>query len=209
MEYQQHPEFSQPIRRLDGTKPPQPGSCMGRWLNVTDDIAQRSGFFMHHCMVDKLWHEWQLHFSNQGYLPVASLARTWLIPWQAPSTVRWVQDRLDSTALGIEYDELMTETPQPQPTPDITALSLNAVPSDGSITAPGENDLFEFQLDYLRRVTLKTFGNSGPWWYCLAPTSLPGKLPLTTIAATTLLFFSPRQLVWKKKLSLLLSFFRK
>lgn len=122
-------------------------------------------FFMHHCMVDKLWHEWQLRFPNQGYLPVSGgqFGQNLTDPMAGTpnSTVgsRPI-DMLDSTALGIEYDELLTGTPQPQPSPDVTVLSLNTAPSNGSIAAPGEIDLFEFQLDRLRRVTLETSGNS-------------------------------------------------
>ena len=122
-------------------------------------------FFMHHCMVDKLWHEWQLRFPNQGYLPVSggqfgqNLTDPMAGTPNSPVGSRPI-DMLDSTALGIEYDELMTGTPQPQPAPDVTILSLNAAPNEGSITAPGEIDLFEFQLDRLRRVTLETSGNS-------------------------------------------------
>ncbi|MDH3600328.1 MAG: tyrosinase family protein, partial [Candidatus Tectomicrobia bacterium] len=26
-------------------------------------------FYMNHCMVDKVWHDWQVRFPNQGYLP--------------------------------------------------------------------------------------------------------------------------------------------
>lgn len=122
-------------------------------------------FFMHHCMVDKLWHEWQLRFPNQGYLPVSggqfgqNLTDPMAGTPNSPVGSRPI-DMLDSTALGIEYDELMTGTPQPQPSPDVTVLSLNAAPSEGGISAPGEIDLFEFQLDRLTRVTLETSGNS-------------------------------------------------
>ncbi len=123
-------------------------------------------FFMHHCMVDKLWHEWQLRFPNQGYLPVSggqfgqNLTDPMAGTPNSPVGSRPV-DMLDSAALGIEYDQLLPGTPQqPQPEPEIDVLSLDASPRNGQIAQAGEIDLFDFQLDRLRRIVLETFGSS-------------------------------------------------
>ena len=65
-------------------------------------------FFMHHCMVDKLWHEWQLRFPNQGYLPVNGGAFGQNLNNPMDSTPNGpIGDRpidvIDSAALAIQY----------------------------------------------------------------------------------------------------------
>ncbi|MCB1319723.1 MAG: tyrosinase family protein, partial [Leptospiraceae bacterium] len=123
-------------------------------------------FFMHHCMVDKLWHEWQLRFPNQGYLPVSggpfgqNLTDMMAGTPNGPVGSRPI-DVLDSAALGIEYDQLLPGTPQPiPPGQNVTRINLNAAPAAGQVSQPGEIDLFEFDLDQLRNIILETSGNS-------------------------------------------------
>ncbi|MCP5243777.1 DVUA0089 family protein [Nitrosomonas sp.] len=123
-------------------------------------------FFMHHCMVDKLWHEWQLRFPNQGYLPVSggpfgqNLTDAMAGTPNGPVGSRPI-DMLDSTALGIEYDQLLPGTPQPTPPgQNVTQLNVNALPVSGQVSQPGEIDLFEFELDQRRNIILETSGNS-------------------------------------------------
>jgi tyrosinase len=67
-------------------------------------------FFIHHCMVDKLWHEWQLRFPAQSYLPVTGGAFGQNLNDVMDSTPRSSLvgrrpvDVLDSSLLGILYD---------------------------------------------------------------------------------------------------------
>ena len=136
------------------------GGSMSPMTSPNDPV-----FFMHHCMVDKLWHEWQLRFPNQGYLPVSggqfgqnltdSMAGT-----PNSSVGSRPIDMLDSNALGIEYDQLLPGTPQSPPSQNVVILVPNASPSNGRIAQPGEIDLFEFTLDRFSQVTLETTGNS-------------------------------------------------
>ena len=124
-------------------------------------------FFMHHCMVDKLWHEWQLRFPNLGYLPDTGgpfgqnltdvMAGT---PTSSAAGSRPI-DVLDSTALSIVYDQLLPGTPLPeQPGRQITQLNINAPAVSGRIAQSGEINLFEFSLDQRRDIVLETSGNS-------------------------------------------------
>lgn len=124
-------------------------------------------FFMHHCMVDKLWHEWQLRFPNQGYLPGTggpfgqNLTDVMAGTPNSPAAGSRPIDVLDSAALGIEYDQLLPGTPQPgQPGRQVTQLDVNAPAVAGRIAQPGEIDVFEFSLDQRRDIVLETSGSS-------------------------------------------------
>jgi tyrosinase len=113
-------------------------------------------FFMHHCMVDKLWYEWQLRFPNQGYLPVngGPFGQNLNDPMDstpsAPIGPRPI-DVLDSAVLGIAYDQLMPGTPQPGPTephpPDEgIPITTDGTMTEGNIGVPGEVDLYLFEV---------------------------------------------------------------
>lgn len=122
-------------------------------------------FFMHHCMVDKVWHEWQLRFPNQGYLPVsgAAFGQNLTDPMAAtnssPIGPRPL-DVLDSHALDIQYDQLLAGT-QPQP-PDQPAVTVLAIGSElaANITNPGEEDLYSINIPAFDTYTIETTGQS-------------------------------------------------
>lgn len=125
-------------------------------------------FFMHHCMVDKLWHEWQLRFTNQGYLPVTRGAFGQNLNDPMDSTpIGPIGNRpidvLDSAALDIQYDQLLEGTPTtPTPTPvsQVEVLTLNSAPLNSSIATPGEIDLYRFTVNAFGLYTVETSGNS-------------------------------------------------
>jgi len=125
-------------------------------------------FFMHHCMVDKLWYEWQLRFTNQGYLPMNSgpFGQNLNDPMDStPSTPIGPRpiDVLESPSLGISYDQLLPGTPTPagpsQPDQGTLILADGAI-SNGSIGVPGEVDLFRFEVATFGQYTIETSGNS-------------------------------------------------
>ncbi len=124
-------------------------------------------FFMHHCMVDKLWYEWQLRFPNQGYLPMngGPFGQNLTDPMNnTPSTPIGPRpiDVLDSTALGIEYDQLLPGTPPPITDQDESGILIVADGSmnDGNISVPGEVDLFRFDISAFGQYTIETAGPS-------------------------------------------------
>ncbi len=125
-------------------------------------------FFLHHCMVDKLWYEWQLRFPNQGYLPMnggpfgQNLTDDMNNTPTSPIGARPI-DVLDSVALEIEYDQLIPGTPLPG-TP-VNGEQGQLIVADGStITAaigtPGEVDLFRFDIPAFGIYTIETSGQS-------------------------------------------------
>jgi tyrosinase len=127
-------------------------------------------FFMHHCMVDKLWYEWQLRFPNQGYLPVngGPFGQNLNDPMDstpsAPIGPRPI-DVLDSAVLGIAYDQLMPGTPQPGPTephpPDEgIPITTDGTMTEGNISVPGEVDLYRFEVSVFDAYTIETHGPS-------------------------------------------------
>lgn len=133
-------------------------------------------FFMHHCMVDKIWHEWQLRFPNQGYLPTSggSFGQNLTDPMAGtPDALIGSRpiDVLDSTAIGIEYDSLMPGTPTDTGTgsDNELELSVNAAAVDTDIAAPGEIDRFRFQVDQFASYTIETFGNSDTFMTLFGP----------------------------------------
>ncbi len=127
-------------------------------------------FFLHHCMVDKLWHEWQLRHPNQGYLPMngGPFGQNLNDPMDStPGTPlsNRVIDVIDSAALEIEYDQLLPSTPQPDvPAPDPQQSGIE-IPPDGSlqggaIGTPGEVDLYRFTVSSFSQYTIETTGDS-------------------------------------------------
>jgi tyrosinase len=126
-------------------------------------------FFMHHCMVDKLWYEWQLRFPNQGYLPVSGgpFGQNLNDPMNStpPGLVgnRSV-DVLDSVVLDIEYDSVLAGTPSPHTGPVVRptgqSLIVNDAPVSGSIAAAGEVDEYTFDVAAFGLHTIETSGNS-------------------------------------------------
>lgn len=124
-------------------------------------------FFMHHSMVDKLWHEWQLRFPNQGYLPMngGPFGQNLNDPMDStpagPIGNRPI-DLLDSTALGIEYDRLMDGTPGDPPVivlPGET-LTVNGNAIAASIGTAGEVDEYTFDVTAFSQHTIETSGGS-------------------------------------------------
>ena len=122
-------------------------------------------FFMHHCMVDKIWYEWQLRFPNQGYLPVSGgpFGQNLTDPMDSTpsgSVGSRPIDMLDSAALGIEYDQLMPGTPAPDGAEAGTLLTMGADATPANIGAPGEVDLFRFDVPAFGTYTVLSTGPS-------------------------------------------------
>lgn len=135
-------------------------------------------FFMHHCMVDKVWHEWQLRFPNQGYLPMSGgpFGQNLSDPMNStpvgPIGNRPI-DVLDSAALDIEYDAPMPGTPGGgAPTTD-QELSINGPTVVGEISSPGEIDVYTFDVTSFGTYTIETSGNSDTVMTLFGPDS-PG-----------------------------------
>jgi tyrosinase len=125
-------------------------------------------FFMHHCMVDKLWHEWQLRFPNQSYLPVngGAFGQNLNDPMDStpngPIGNRPI-DVIDSTALGIQYDHLMAGTPTTSTTPQIAqgqTIAVNGSSVNGNISTAGEIEGYRFTVTAFGSHTVETSGNS-------------------------------------------------
>ncbi|MEA3410856.1 MAG: tyrosinase family protein [Pseudomonadota bacterium] len=132
-------------------------------------------FFMHHCMVDKVWHEWQLRFPGQGYLPEsgATFGQNLTDPMAGtpagPVGSRPI-DVLDSAGLGIEYDRLMPGTPGPvDPGDDEIELAVGAPPTESAIGMPGEIDVYRFEVASFGSYTLQTFGDSDTFMTLFGP----------------------------------------
>lgn len=126
-------------------------------------------FFMNHCMVDKIWHEWQLRFPNQGYLPAngGPFGQNLTDPMNnTPSGAIGPRpiDVLDSAALGIEYDDAVI-TPQPE----ITLLVVGANPTQADIGTPGETDVFRFEVPSFGPHTMYTTGPSDTFMTLFGP----------------------------------------
>ncbi len=118
-------------------------------------------FFMHHCMVDKLWHDWQLRFPNQGYLPVfgGPFGQNRNDPMDstpsAPIGNRPI-DVLDNAALNVHYDGVIIEPGPRQP------LIVNGATFNASIGSAGEVDEYTFDVTAFGSITIETSGSSDP-----------------------------------------------
>jgi len=128
-------------------------------------------FFMNHCMVDKIWHEWQLRFPNQGYLPAngGPFGQNLTDPMgSTPSGQIGARpiDVLDSTALGIVYDGI---APQPQPQPQPLLIVVGANPTQADISTPGETDVFRFDIPTFGPHTMFTTGPSDTFMTLFGP----------------------------------------
>ncbi|WP_394808812.1 tyrosinase family protein [Nitrosomonas sp.] len=126
-------------------------------------------FFMNHCMVDKIWHEWQLRFPNQGYLPTngGPFGQNLTDPMgSTPSGQVGSRpiDVLDSAALGIVYDGV---APQPQPEPLLIVVGAN--PTQADIATPGETDVFRFEIPAFGPHTMFTTGSSDTFMTLFGP----------------------------------------
>jgi len=126
-------------------------------------------FFMHHCMVDKIWHDWQMRFPNQDYLPVTGgpFGQNLTDPMDStPSGQVGPRpiDVLDSVALGISYDDDVT-TPQPA----IPLIIVDASPEQYDIGTPGETDIFQFQISAFGSHTMYTTGFSDTFMTLFGP----------------------------------------
>lgn len=119
-------------------------------------------FFMHHCMVDKIWYEWQLRFPNQGYLPQSGgpFGQNLMdVMNSSPSGTRPV-DVWDSEALGIAYDRLMPGTPAPGSANAGTLLTVDGGQTSAEIGVPGEMDLYRFEVPSFGTYLVQTVGSS-------------------------------------------------
>lgn len=142
-------------------------------------------FFMHHCMVDKMWHEWQLRFPSQSYLPISSGPFGQNLNDPMDSTPNAAigsrpSDVLDSTAIDIEYDQLLPGTPSqtPIPTPGLgTMLTIDSAATSGQISAPGELDLYRFEVPGFAEFNIETSGDSDAFMTLSGPTE-----PLNEVA---------------------------
>ena len=64
-------------------------------------------FFLHHCFVDKLWHDWQVQNPGEGYLPISGGSPRQNLNDQMEPTVSGSTTpatMLDIQALGYSYD---------------------------------------------------------------------------------------------------------
>lgn len=120
-------------------------------------------FFMHHCMVDKLWHEWQLRFPRQGYQPVSGerFGQNLTDPMDSTSSTpigpRPI-DVLQSTELDIEYDQFLPGT-LPSNTTTVE-LTINAAETEALISSAGEEDHYHFDVTAFSTLTIETSGAS-------------------------------------------------
>ncbi|MCK5888430.1 MAG: tyrosinase family protein [Methylococcales bacterium] len=138
-------------------------------------------FFMHHCMVDKLWHDWQALFPTQGYLPVrrGAFGQNINDPMDStPSTP--IQSRpadvLQSHLLEISYDdEIRGPSPLVPPFPE---LIIDDAAVNGQIATSGEVDQYQFDVTAFNTFIIETSGPSDTL------ISLSGPSDITTQIAT-------------------------
>ena len=126
-------------------------------------------FFFHHCMVDKLWHEWQQRFPSQGYLPVSGgpfgqNLNDIMDSTPVSSIERRPIDVIDSDALGIVYDGIA-----PPIEPNVVDLTLNAAATPSLIAVAGEVDKYRFDVASFGEVVIETSGNSDTFMTLYGP----------------------------------------
>ena len=127
-------------------------------------------FYMNHCMVDKIWHDWQVAFPNQDYLPQAGgpFGQNLTDPMDStPSGQIGPRpiDVLDSAALGIIYDDAPNNGDGDQDT--IIVVGANPTPAD--IGSPGETDVFQFEVNEFGPYTMFTTGSSDTFMTLFGP----------------------------------------
>lgn len=131
-------------------------------------------FFMHHCMVDKIWHEWQLRFPNQGYLPMngGPFGQNLTDPMDStpsgPIGPRPI-DVMNSAELDIQYDQLMPGTPPPVGGEVGTLLTVDTDPTSAEIGVAGEVDVFRFDVPAFGTYTIVTTGSSDTFMSLFGP----------------------------------------
>ncbi len=127
-------------------------------------------FFMHHCMVDKVWHEWQQRFPSQGYLPASggpfgqNLTDPMVFTPDGSIGSRPI-DVLNSADIGIVYDGAVA----PPPVVEAAVLSLDAAPIASGIGEPGEIDPFRLDLNRQATIRIETFGDSDTFMTLFGP----------------------------------------
>ncbi len=126
-------------------------------------------FFMHHCMVDKIWHDWQVRFPNQGYLPETGgpFGQNLTDPMDSTPSGQIGSrpiDVLDSAALGIVYDDTVV-----QPDPQVPVIVVGANPTAADIGAPGEINVFQFDVTAFGSHTMFTTGSSDTFMTLFGP----------------------------------------
>lgn len=126
-------------------------------------------FFMNHCMVDKIWHEWQIRFPNQGYLPAngGPFGQNLTDPMNnTPSGQVGSRpiDVLDSAALGIVYDGAVVPPPPPP-----LLIVVGATPTPADIATAGETDVFRFEVPTFGPHTMFTTGPSDTFMTLFGP----------------------------------------
>ena len=127
-------------------------------------------FYMNHCMVDKVWHDWQVRFPNQDYIPTSGgpFGQNLTDPMDStPSGQVGPRpiDVLDSAALGIEYDDAVTRPPVSSP---LIVIGANPTPAD--IGVPGATDTFRFEVTVFGSYTMFTTGPSDTFMTLFGPT---------------------------------------
>jgi tyrosinase len=136
-------------------------------------------FFLHHCMVDKIWYEWQLRHPSHGYLPVngGPFGQNLTNPMDStpvgPVGNRPI-DVIDSVALAIEYDQLMPGTPVPGGSPvsnTAPEIQVNGGLTASEIETAGETDMFRFEIAELATYTIETTGPSDTMLTLFGPNS--------------------------------------
>lgn len=125
-------------------------------------------FFMNHCMVDKIWHEWQLRFPNQGYLPATGgpFGQNLTDPMGSTPSAQVGSrpiDVLNSAALGIVYDGVPPEEPE------ITLIVVGAPATQAAIATAGEVDVFSFEIPAFGPHTMFTTGPSDTFMTLFGP----------------------------------------
>ena len=118
-------------------------------------------FFMHHCMVDKLWHDWQAAFPSQGYLPMngGPFGQNMNDPMNSTPTgpigPRPI-DVIDNAAIDVAYDTDGVVVPPQADQP----LGVNDPTVPGSIDSPGEVKVYTFDAAAFGVHTIETSGDS-------------------------------------------------
>ena len=118
-------------------------------------------FFMHHCMVDKIWHDWQVAHPSQGYQPTGNgpFGQNLTDPMDStPTPNNRPIDVLDSNSLGIEYQQSGEIIVPPIATPQLLPLDESFI--NASINIPGEVIRFQIDAPEFASYRLETSGNS-------------------------------------------------